>query len=69
MTASNSACVNPQNNVGRFWNISLSPLTQLFENLTPRLELLFSLQFDQAIQRANTNKGIEPINGALVQDS
>ena len=65
MTASKSACVKPQNSVGRFWKISRSPLRQLFENFTPRVELLFSFQFDHAIHKANTKSGIDAINGAF----
>lgn len=40
-------------------------MRQLFENFTPRVELLFSFQFDHAIHRANTKSGIDAINGAF----
>ena len=69
MTASKSAWVKPQNRVGRFWKISRSPFRQLFENFTPRVELLFSFQFDHAIHSANTKSGMDAINGAFMNSN
>ena len=64
MTASNNACVKPQYSVGRFSKISRSPFMQLFENLTPRVVLRFSAQFDHAMHSASMKRGIDAMKGA-----